>query len=224
MHGARAFLQTLALTLNKETEIMDNNDKLTVERSLEIISEAIELGRRDVERNAGTPMIVWGVLTCITGGIVCLLWRLTGSAVWNLLWFAMYAVGWVVQVLMNRRERIGSRPSSYVWKLVGWTWMVFGILAVSVAVIGLLSSDASVYGSHLPITAVTILLLTFASAVTAYVMKDKAYGVLIGCNIILVNFALMYPGPYEAVCVALSAITLLVIPGIKLNLQSRKDN
>ena len=44
---------------------MDNNDKLTVERSLEIISEAIELGRRDVERNAGTPMIVWGVLTCI---------------------------------------------------------------------------------------------------------------------------------------------------------------
>lgn len=203
---------------------MDNNDKLTVERSLEIISEAIELGRRDVERNAGTPMIVWGVLTCITGGIVCLLWRLTGSAVWNLLWFAMCAVGWVVQVLMNRRERIGSRPSSYVWKLVGWTWMVFGILAVSVAVIGLLSSDASVYGSHLPITAVTILLLTFASAVTAYVMKDKTYGVLIGCNVILVNFALMYPGPYEALCVALSAVTLLVIPGIKLNLQSRKDN
>ena len=61
-------------------------------------------------------------------------------------------------------------------------------------------------------------------SVTAYVMKDKAYGVLIGCNVVLVNFALLYPGPYEAVCVALSAVTLLIIPGIKLNLQSRKDN
>ncbi len=108
---------------------MENDGKMSVERSLEIISNAIELGRRDVERNAGTPMIMWGVLTCITGGIVCLLWRLTGTAVWNMLWFAMCVVGWVIQVLMNRRERNESRPSSYVWKLVGWTWTVFGILA-----------------------------------------------------------------------------------------------
>lgn len=203
---------------------MENNDKLTAERSLEIISEAIELGRRDVERNAGTPMIAWGVLTCVTGVIVCLLWRLTGTAVWNLLWFAMCVVGWGVQTVMKRRKRLRRRPGSYVWKLVGWTWAVFGILAVSAAVIGMMSGDASVYGTHLPITAVIILLLIFASAVTAYVMKDKTYGVFIGGNIILVNFALMYPGPYEALCVVVSAFTLLVIPGIKLNLQSRKDN
>ena len=66
---------------------MENNEKLTAERSLEIISEAIEQGRRDVERNAGTPMIMWGVLSCVTGCLVCALWRLTASPAWNVLWF-----------------------------------------------------------------------------------------------------------------------------------------
>ena len=61
-----------------------------------------------------------------------------------------------------------------------------------------------------------------ASAVTAYVLKDKAYGVFIGGNLILVNFVLMYPGPYEALCLALSAVTLLVIPGIMINRQAKR--
>ena len=167
-------------------------------------------------------MIIWGVLTCVTGCIVCLLWKLTGDAVWNLLWFAMCAVGWAVQTAMKRKGHRKNRPGSYVWKLVGWTWAVFGMLAVAVAVIGLLSYNTSVYASRLPVTAAIMLLLMSASAVTAYVLEDKAYGVFIGGNLILLNFALMYPGPYEALCLALSAVTLLVIPGIMINRQAKR--
>ena len=201
---------------------MENNEKLTAERSLEIIGEAIEQGRRDVERNAGTPMIMWGTLTCVTGCLVCVLWMLTSSSVWNVLWFAMCAVGWLVYTMMRRRERANGTPDSYVWRLVRWVWLVFGMLAVSVALIGMLSFDATVYASRLPITAAIMLLLMSASAVTAYVLKDKAYGVFIGGNLILVNFVLMYPGPYEALCLALSAVTLLVIPGIMINRQAKR--
>lgn len=204
------------------TWIMEDNNKLTAERSLEIIREAIEQGRRDVERNMGTPMIVWGVLTCVTGCLVFLLWRLTEDAVWNLLWFAMCSIGYAVQAAMKRRMRQEIRPSSYVWKLVGWTWTVFGLLSVAVAIIGLLSYDTSVYGSRLPITAVIMLLLMFASAVTAYVMKNKTYGTFIGGNIVLMNFVLMYHSPYEALCLAVSAVTLLIVPGIMLNRQAKK--
>lgn len=208
---------------NTTTTAMESSEKLTAERSLEIIREAIEQGKRDVARNAGTPMITWGVLTCVTGCIVCLLWKLTGDAVWNVLWFAMCAVGWAVQTAMKRREHRESRPGSYVWKLVGWAWAVFGMLAVAVAVIGFLSYNTPVYASRLPITAVIMLLLMFASSVTAYVMKDKAYGVSIGGNVVLVNFVLLYHSPYEALCLALSAITLLVIPGIMINRQAKME-
>lgn len=209
---------------NTTTTAMESCEKLTAERSLEIISEAIEQGKRDVMRNAGTPMIMWGVLTCVTGCLVCTLWMLTANPVWNVLWFAMCAVGWAVQTVLKRREHRESRPGSYVWKLVGWTWAVFGMLAVAVAVIGFLSYNTAVYASRLPITAVIMLLLMFASSVMAYVMRDKAYGVFIGGNIVLVNFVLLYHSPYESLCLALSAITLLVIPGIMLNRQARNKD
>ena len=38
---------------------MDNNEKLSAERSLKIISETIEQSRTDIMRNAGMPMIFW---------------------------------------------------------------------------------------------------------------------------------------------------------------------
>ena len=208
---------------NTTTTAMESSEKLTAERSLEIISEAIEQGKRDVMRNAGAPMIMWGVLTCVTGCLVCTLWMLTTNPVWNVLWFAMCAVGWLAYAVMRRKERAGGKPDSYIWRLIRWVWLVFGMLAVAVAFFGMLSYDASVYASRLPITAVIMLLLMSASAVTAYVLKDKAYGVFIGGNIILVNFTLMYHSPYEALCLALSAITLLVIPGIMINRQAKME-
>ena len=136
---------------------MEDNEIMTAERSLEIISRAIEQGRRDVERNAGTPMIVWGVQTAAIGVIIFALWTLTGKPSWNLLWFAMCAVGWGVYGYMKKRRSTSDRPTSYAWKLVSWVWTVFGILAVGTAVIGAFSYDTSVYGSRLPITAVMIL-------------------------------------------------------------------
>lgn len=200
---------------------MENNKGMNAERSLEIIREAIEQGKRDVARNAGAPMIMWGVLTAATGCAVFTLWTLTASPTWNALWFAMCAVGWIVYAAMRRKERTAGKPDSYVWRLVRWVWTVFGMLAAAAAFIGMLTYDASVYGLRLPITVTIILLLMQASAVTAYALKDKAYGVFIGGNIILANFALMYPGPYEALCLALSAVTLLILPGIIINRQAK---
>lgn len=200
---------------------MENEEKMSIERSLEIISEAIEQGRHDVERNAGTPMIIWGVQSAVTGVIIFALWSLTGKPLWNCLWFAMCAIGWGIYGYIRRQRIYSVRPTSYVWKMIRWVWTVFGILAVATAVIGSFSYDRSVYGATLPITAVMILMLMFASAITAYVLKSNTYGVFIGSNLILMNNALMYPGPYEPLMLALSAVTLLIIPGILINRQAR---
>ena len=136
---------------------MENDGKMSVERSLEIISGAIELGRRDVERNAGTPMIMWGVLMSVTGCLVWLLWKLTGNSHWNMLWFAACAVGWIAYGLVQRKDHKERKPLTYVWKIIRLVWTVFGLLALAVAVVGSLSLDGSVYGASLPIVAVMIL-------------------------------------------------------------------
>ena len=41
---------------------METTNEMTAERSLEIISRTIEQSRRSMEKNAGMPMVIWGVL------------------------------------------------------------------------------------------------------------------------------------------------------------------
>ena len=43
---------------------MDTNE-MTPEKSLQVITEAISRSRRDFEKNAGKPMILWGVIVMI---------------------------------------------------------------------------------------------------------------------------------------------------------------
>ena len=57
---------------------METNNEMTVERSLEIISRHIEQSRKDITKNAGLPMILWGVMTIVTGCIVGYMWKTTG--------------------------------------------------------------------------------------------------------------------------------------------------
>lgn len=84
---------------------MDNNEKLSAERSLKIISETIEQSRTDIMRNAGMPMIFWGILTCITSVAVCYLWQATDNPSWNALWFLMAVIGWSVTAAKSRKDK-----------------------------------------------------------------------------------------------------------------------
>lgn len=91
---------------------MDNNEKLSAERSLKIISEAIEQSRTDIMRNAGMPMIFWGILTCITSVAVCYLWQTTDNPSWNALWFLMAVIGWSVTAAKSRKDKKSLQTSS----------------------------------------------------------------------------------------------------------------
>ena len=182
---------------------MENNEKLSAERSLKIISEAIEQNRNEIMHNAGMPMIFWGILTCVTAVVVWFLWQTTGNASWNALWFAMAVIGWFSRVLML-------------------SWISFGLFALVTAVIGTLSLDSTVYTVKLPITTVLILLLGLTGLITGLVLRHTAITTFSVASVIPANFALMYPGPYESLALCLTALFLLVIPGIIINRQFKK--
>ena len=65
---------------------MESNEKLTAERCLEIISDAIKTSRRDAGRSAGALMTVWGVLAVAASSSVAILWNATGDDRWNWIW------------------------------------------------------------------------------------------------------------------------------------------
>lgn len=122
---------------------MDNNEKLSAERSLKIISEAIEQSRTDIMRNAGMPMIFWGILTCITSVAVCYLWQTTDNPSWNALWFLMAVIGWSVTAAKSRKDK--KRPTNFFSRVLKISWISFGLFALIAAVIGTLSFDSTVY-------------------------------------------------------------------------------
>ena len=66
---------------------MENNEKLSAEQSLKIISEVIEQSRNEIMQNAGAPMVFWGALTGVTSIIIWILWTATDNPSWNALWF-----------------------------------------------------------------------------------------------------------------------------------------
>lgn len=110
---------------------MDNNEKLSAERSLKIISEAIEQSRTDIMRNAGMPMIFWGILTCITSVAVCYLWQATDNPSWNALWFLMAVIGWSVTATKSRKDK--KRPTNFFSRVLKISWISFGLFALIAA-------------------------------------------------------------------------------------------
>ena len=199
---------------------MEDNEKLSAERSLKIISQAIEQSRNDIMRNAGTPMIFWGLLTCATAAIVCLLWKYTGNPSWNALWFLMAVIGWCVMAAKSRKDK--KKPTNFFSRVLRISWISFGLFALITAVIGTLSFDSTVYTVKLPITTVLILLLGLTGLITGLVLRHTFITTFSVVSVVPANFALIYPGPYESLAICLTSLFILVIPGIIINRQYKK--
>ena len=199
---------------------MNNKENISAEQSLKIISEAIEQSRSNIMRNAGMPMVFWGLLTCLTSAIVCVLWKSTDNPSWNALWFAMAVIGWSITAAKSRKDK--KKPTNFFSRVLRISWMSFGLFALIAAVIGTLSFDCTVYMVKLPITTVLILLLGLTGLITGLVLRHTFITAFSVASVVPANFALMYPGPYELLAICLTSLFLLVIPGIIINRQYKK--
>ena len=117
---------------------MENNfDKngLSVEKSLEIISEAINNSQRDFQRRGGTAMLIWGTTVILVSGIVLLGLTLSdNNHLWNLAWFLIPFIGFFLNQLVFKRIESKGKGENFVSKSVGIVWGIFGILAIAVGI------------------------------------------------------------------------------------------
>ena len=67
-----------------EKNIMENLE-MTPEKSLKIISEAISRSRKDFEKSAGTPLVIWGAIVLAYSIAIWILLKNTGNINWNYL-------------------------------------------------------------------------------------------------------------------------------------------
>ncbi len=203
---------------------------LTPEESLAIITKNIEQSRKDMLRNGGTPMLVWGCLVFAFSLIIYYLWLKTYNPAWNYLWFAMAAIGYTICALLPKTK--GPKVESIVSTMLSKVWLGFGILALATPsftiIIFRLIKDLIPSGIFsgvifFPITLITIVLLGLATSITGFILKNgwiAAAGIISGT--VGAAFAFALNGPEQHLILTGIALIGLIIPGIIINIQAKR--
>ncbi|MBP5391888.1 MAG: hypothetical protein J6Y40_07410 [Bacteroidales bacterium] len=208
-------------------ETIVNKENLSTENSLKIIAETMERSRKTIAKNLGKPLILWGCLVAVTALVIYFLWSKTGSPVWNLLWFAMSAIGVVCNIIMDKNKE--KAPKTEVSRIIGKTWMWFGIFATGfyfliwvAALIMRYFELGNIVVANM--TLVIALLMGLCGVITGVVMKMKSVvACLVVATAISVVVALICNGPAQLLVFVVLGILGLLIPGMILQNKTKQN-
>lgn len=205
---------------------MEQNKEMTAQESLKLITETLNNSRRDILRSNAKYYMLWGTLLTLFSLAVYILWKSTGHAYWNNIWFAMPLVGFPLAKWMGKREGDVS-SENVISRITGGTWLTFCIFACSVAIFNILFSvvntnpiGAIAVGTSL--SAQIILLFGMAEAITGVALKNRIVmiaGILTGVG----GLALYYGiglGEEQMLLFTFAGLVLL-ITGILVKRQNR---
>lgn len=188
------------------------NKEMTPERSLQLINETLENSRRDILRQSGAPIILWGSLLTLFSLAIIILWYKTGSPVWNLLWFAMTLLGFVLKPILIHEDK--SIPCNLVSKMLTATWCSFGVFAVSTALVGL-------FGVSINMTVAIALLFGFAETLSGFLLKN--WPVIISGFVIAIGGAVtgaLLNDPRQLLVFTICGV-VLTLTGVAIKMQNK---
>ena len=81
---------------------MDTENKLTPQRSLELINETLEGNRRAIIAGSAKFFFLWGGVLALFSLAVWFCWNRSGNPVWNLLWLGMPLAGYPAAAALAR--------------------------------------------------------------------------------------------------------------------------
>lgn len=190
--------------------------ELTPEKSLEIISDAITKGRREFERNSGTPMIFWGCIVLVFSIVIWMILKQTENPLWNFLWFGVPVIGWPLSLICIKDTGIKG-AKNFINETVKQVWTGYGIFATAIA---------AIQGCMAPqyIAPVIIAMLGYGTFLTGTILKNRyivAGGLITGIG---GTYSLLVFNTYDATLIfTAAAIVSLIIPGIMMNRKANKN-
>jgi hypothetical protein len=170
---------------------MEDNNILTAERSLEIITEQIERSRKSVSEDVGLSLFIAGL--CIIGVaiVTCICALLTGNMAFHLLYVLIPFLVIGIERYINRNKP--KTPASLIGTMVDKTWQTFGIFVLAFFLLSILFNKLMLYDALVAdniqvyfqnrVNPVRIILLMMGMAVTinGYILKSKW---MVWCGII----------------------------------------
>lgn len=146
---------------------MENNNEnnMTAQQSLGIITEMMNNSRRTILQNSAKHFILWGILLTVTSLVIYELWHITGSPIWNCAWFVMPSLGFPIVRILDRKH--SDVPQNVINKQLGLIWLTYCIFAVIISVIAMLAVPMN-------ISLVIAVLLGFAECISGFLLKNWA--------------------------------------------------
>ena len=195
-------------------------ENLSPENSLRLIAETIERSRKAIAKNSGKPLILWGALVTITSVVIWGLWTKTGTPMWNLLWFAMTAIGIIGTYFMTRNQE--KIPESDTKRILGSIWKWFGIFTTGLyALLWIAALILYARGAEtvitINLTLIIALMMGLCGAISGSVMKMKAVtaAATVGTALSVMLVLLVPDGsPVQILCFAILGVIALIIPGV----------
>lgn len=182
--------------------------------SYELIQRMILNSQRRLEKEHALPFLIFGYLTILSSLSVWLLLKQTGNPMWNFLWLSIPLLGYVVLVLMRRKNRPMVR--TFIDKAVDSVWLVCGITV-------LVASFAPVIDHAMPILFVVALLMSVATTITGGITRVRLLVVSGSLGILLSLAQLSVAGLNSILFFAVNFLLMMVIPGHILYAKGRKQ-
>ncbi len=187
--------------------------EMTPRESIELITGVINNCRRDLEKNGGVPLVIWGFLTLAVSIAVWAGLAATGNPAWNLLWFAEL-LGYPLMTLWYRRHSV---PAAITWlgRMLAFVWTLFGVCAIGLTAIS--------FFVDMPTVSLIVLALGFATAVTGLLTRYR-FVTVTGIAAVLAGVPLTFVLSGSDLILLFAGIVVieLIVPGLVLNSRSRK--
>lgn len=163
--------------------------KLNEAESLKLITTMIQETRMNLQRDCGTPFLIWGYATVfislLQAALIYML-REENISIIGYTWFILPVAGWIGMLLFNRKKhKTGAR--NYIERTITGVWIVLSISFLWILAGNLLKNADILY--------FTVLIMGIGTVISGIAIQDRS---TIICGAIAMLSAFLFP-LYEAI-------------------------
>lgn len=198
----------------------------TEKDSLELISSMISKTRDSLEVGSGNVFLYYGYCSLLLSVITFLTSHLTGSNIWNALWFLMFLPMIIIKL---KEQKSPQKMTTYTDRMLDNTWKIVAllmILSVIVIVVNGYASGLFYFPAMLPLALLTVSMGTMITGLTVKennVTAISIVGFIISVKLLIDMAAGGRFSPAWNLMAGLSFVFTLIIPGHILNRKSKES-
>lgn len=181
------------------------NQILSTQQSLDIITRMISQAHGNVKRN-GIYLIIWGsVITAANVGMFILMWMQYSMP--YLVWL-IAVPAWIVTIFISYKQAKNARSSSHLDRINAFLWYSYGIIIFTIVLFG--------YKINYQLNPVILLISAIPAFISGTITKFRP---LIVGGILFWVFGILcflVVGPWQYMVGAVAVTTGHLIPGLML--------